>query len=73
MPRNITATQKLAQDFFKSNTLAQANQYSMTFFFLPMSQKTPKKNSEDLKVENKNPGHAFLNFILLFNIAVEKV
>ena len=40
--RNITAAQKRAPDFHKSDTLAQTNQMKMTafFFFFSMAQKT---------------------------------
>ena len=39
MPRNITAAQKLAQDFHKSDALAQTNQIMYDYFFC-MAQKT---------------------------------
>ena len=47
---------KTCHDFYKSEVLAQTN----------------KKIYEDMKVQKKNPGHVILNFILSFNIAVEK-
>ena len=42
MPRNITATQKHAKDFHKSDALAQTNQKKYDCFFC-MVQKTQKK------------------------------
>ena len=42
----------------------------MTTFFC-MAQKTQNIFSRS-KSKNKNPGHVFLDFILFFNIAVEK-
>ena len=39
MPRNITAAQKSAQDFHKSDALAQTNQIKYDYFFC-MAQKT---------------------------------
>ena len=43
----------------------------MAVFFY-MTQKTQKIIFSRSKNRNKNPGHAFLDFILFFNIAVEK-
>ena len=71
MPRNITVAQKRAPDFHERDVLAQTNQIKYDCFFC-MAQKTQKIFSEDLKVETKILGTFFLDFILLFNIAVEK-
>ena len=50
MSRNITAAQKRAWKFYKSDALAQTNKESMTAFC--MAQKRQKKKiSRDLKVE----------------------
>ena len=40
MPKNITAAQKHAQDFHKSDALAQTNQIKYDCFFFCMTQKT---------------------------------
>ena len=37
-----------------------------------MTQKTQKNYFSRSKNRNKNPGHVFLEFILIFKIAVEK-
>ena len=72
MPRNITAAQTRARDFDKSDALAQTNQTKYNFFFFWHGTKSIKKLfSQDLKL-SKNPGHVFLNFILFFDIAVDK-
>ena len=42
MPRNITAAQKRARDFYKSDALAQINQIKYDCFFFRMPQKTEK-------------------------------
>ena len=42
MPRNITAAQKRARDFHKSDALAQTNQIKCDCFFC-MAQKTFQK------------------------------
>ena len=44
----------------------------MTAFFLHGTENIKKIISSRSKIRNKNPGHAFLDFILFFNIAVEK-
>ena len=71
MPRNITAAQKLAQDFHKSDALAQTNQIMFDYFFLHGTENKKIIFSRS-KIRNKNPRHVFLDFILLFNNAVEK-
>ena len=49
----------------------------MTPFFFPLHRKHKKIFSQDLKLETKIPGTFFIfifyNFILFFNIAVEKL
>ena len=72
MPRNIVAAQKRARDFHKSDALAQTNQIKYRCFFLHGTENTKKLFSEDLKIETKIPDTFFLDFILFFNIAVEK-
>ena len=49
MSRNITAAQKRAWKFYKSDALAQTNKESMTAFC--MAQRDKKNFSRDLKVE----------------------
>ena len=71
MSRNITAAQKHARDFHKSDELAQINQIQYDCFFC-MAQKTQKIIHSRSKIRNKNPGHVILDFILFLNIAVEK-
>ena len=72
MPRNITDAQKCVRDFHKSDALAQTNQIKYDCF-LCMAQKTHKKTIfSRSKIRNKKRGHVFLDFILFFNIAVEK-
>ena len=66
MLRNITTAQKRAWDFHKSNALAQLNQIKYDCFFC-MAQKT-KLFTQGLKLET----NFFFDFILFFNIAVEK-
>ena len=70
MPRNITAAQKRARNFHKSDALAQTNQKRCDCFFLHGTKKHKKKISQDIKLEIKILG-TFLDFILLFNISVE--
>ena len=59
--RNITAAQKRAPDFLKSDTLAQTNQMKMTAFFFsfPWHRKHKKLFSQDLKLETKILGTFF--------------
>ena len=71
MLRNIMAAQKRAWDFYKSDKLAETNQIKYDCFFPHDTEN--KKRSQDLKVETKILGPFFFNFILFFNIAVEKV
>ena len=72
MPRNITAAQKRARDFYKSDALAQINQIKYDFFFFACHRKQKKNIFSRSKSRSKNPGHIFLDLILFFNIAVEK-
>ena len=53
MLRNITAAQKRAQDFHKSDTLAQTNQIKYDCFFFARHRKHKKLFSQDLKLETK--------------------
>ena len=71
MPRNITAAQKSAQDFHKSDTLAQANQTKYDCSFFAWHRKHKKIIFSRSKIRKKNPGHVFLDFILFFNIPVK--
>ena len=64
-------SRSIAWDFHKSDALAQTNQINYGCFFMH-AQKT-QKNYSISKIRNKNPGHVFLDFILFFNIAVEKL
>ena len=68
MPRNITDAQKCVRDFHKSDALAQTNQIKYDCFFMHGTDNVKKL----FKIRNKKRGHVFLNFILFFNIAVEK-
>ena len=54
MLRNITAPQKCAQDFHKSDVLAQTNQIKYDCFFLHGTENIKKLFSQDLKLETKN-------------------
>ena len=58
MPRNITAAQKRARDFHKSDALAQTNQIKYDCFFMHGTENI-KKFSKDLKLETKNVGTFF--------------
>ena len=71
MPRNITAAQKGARDFHESDALAQTNQIKYDCFF-SWHRKHKKIIFSRSRTRNKNPGQPFLDFILFFNIAVEK-
>ena len=71
MPRNITDAQKRVRDFHKSD--AQANQIKCDCFFMHGTENIKKLFSQDLKLETKNAGTFCLDFILIFNIAVEKL
>ena len=59
MPRNITAAQKHAQDFNKSEALAQTKQIKYDCLFLHGTENTKKIFSQDLKLETKIPGTFF--------------
>ena len=59
MPRNITAAQKRAKDFHKSDALAQTNQKKYDCFFLHGTENTEEIFSQDLKLETKIPGTLF--------------
>ena len=72
MPRNITDAQKRVRDFHKSDALAQTNQIKYDCFFMHGTENIKKLFSQDLKLQTKN-AHVFLDFILFFNIAVEKL
>ena len=72
MPRNTTDAQKRVWDFHKSDALAQTNQI-YDCFFMHGTENIKKLFSRDLKLETKNAGTFFLDFILFFNIAVEKL
>ena len=54
MPRNITAAQKRARDFHKSDALAQTNQIKYDFFFMHGTENIKKLFSQNLKLETKN-------------------
>ena len=51
IPRNITTAQKRAQDFHKSDALAQTNQIKYDCFFLHSTENIRKLFSQDLKLE----------------------
>ena len=53
MPRNITAAQKRARDFHKSDALAQTNQIKYDCFFLHGTENIKKLLSQNLKLETK--------------------
>ena len=59
MPRNITAAQKRARDFHKSDALAQTNQIKYDCFFMHGTENIKKLFSQDLKLETKNAGTFF--------------
>ena len=59
MPRNITAAQKRARDFHKSDALAQTNQIKYGCYFLHDRENTQKIFSQDLKIETKIPDTFF--------------
>ena len=56
MPRNITTTQKRAQDFHKSDALAQTNQIKYDCLFLHGTENIKILFSQDLKLETKMSG-----------------
>ena len=50
--RNITAAQKCAPDFHKSDTLAQTNQMKMTAFFFSFPwHRKHKRITKDTKIQ----------------------
>ena len=59
MPKNITSAQKRAQDFHKSDVLAQTNQIMYDCFFMHGTVNIKKLFSQDLKSETKNAGRFF--------------
>ena len=59
MPRNITAAQKRARDFHKSDALAQTNEIKYNYFFMHGTENIKKLLSQDLKLETKNPSIFF--------------
>ena len=59
MLRNITAAQKLAKDFHKSDALAQTNQMKYNCFLLDGIENLKKLFSQDLKLETKTPSTIF--------------
>ena len=59
MLRNITAAQKCARNFHKSDTLAQTNQIKYDCFFMHGTENIKKLFSQDLKLETKNAGTFF--------------
>ena len=71
MPRNTTDAQKRVRDFHKSNALAQTNQID-DCFFMHCTENIKKTIFSRSKIRNKKREHVFLDFILSFNIAVEK-
>ena len=72
MSRNITDAQKRVQDFHKSDALAQTNQIKYDCFFMYGTENIKKTIFSKSKIRNKKHGHVFLDFMLFFNIAVEK-
>ena len=72
MPRNITDAQKHVRDFHKSDALAQTNQIKYGCFFMHGIENIQKTIFSRFKIRNKKRGQVFLDFILFFNIAVEK-
>ena len=72
MPRNITDAQKHVRDFQKSDALAQTNQIKYDCFFMHGTENIKKTIFSRSKIRNKKRRHVFLDFILFFNIVVEK-
>ena len=73
MLRNTTDAQKCVRDFHKSDALAQTNQIKNDLFFMHGTENIKKTIFSRSKIRNKKRGHSFLDFILFFNIAVEKL
>ena len=57
--QETTAVQKRAQDFHKSEVLAQTNQIKYDCFFLHGIENIKKLSSQNLKLETKIPGTFF--------------
>ena len=72
MPRNITDTQKRVRDFHNCDVLAQTNQIKYDCFFMHGTENIKKTIFSKSKIRNTKRGHVFLDFILFFNIAVER-
>ena len=72
MPRNTTDALKCVRDSHKSDALAQTNQIKYDCFFMHGTENIKKTIFSRSKIRNKECRHVFLDFILLFNIAVEK-
>ena len=72
MPRNTIDAQKRVRDFHKSDAFAQTNQIKYDCLFMHGTENIKKFFSRS-KIRNKKRGHAFLDFILFFIIAVEKL
>ena len=58
MPRNITAAQKFARDFHKSDALSHTNQIKYSFFSHG-AENTHKESFSRRKNRTKNPGDSF--------------
>ena len=72
MPRNTTDAQECVRDFHKSDTLAQTNQIKYGCFFM-RGTKNIKKLFSKSNITKKKREQVYLDFILLFNITVEKL
>ena len=72
MLAGITDAQKRAWDFHKSEASARINKIKYNCFFLHGTENTKNFFFSRSKIRNKNSGHVLLDFISLFNIAVEK-
>ena len=70
---NLTAAQKRARDFHKSDALAQTNQIKYDCFFMHGTENITKTIFSKSRIRNKKRRQIFLDFILFFNIAVEKL
>ena len=71
MSRNITAAQKRAWKFYKSDALAQTNKESMTAFCMAQKRQKQIFSRSKSRVETKFLGMFFKNVILFFHNAVE--
>ena len=72
MSRNTTDAQKCVRDFHKSDTLAQTNQIKYGCFFMH-GIKNMKKLFSKSNITKKKHEQVSLDFILFFNITVEKL